>query len=84
MWLQNIKDWTGMALEKMITAARNWEEWKRTVRQLQIANATEMDGFEVIVLTSLTQNQVFPNNFMNANLYANLVCRWFLVKKLHD
>ena len=63
----------------MITAARNWEEWKRTVRQLQIANATEMDGFEVIILTSLTQNQVFPNNLMNANLYANLVCRWFLV-----
>ena len=45
MWLQNIKEWTGMTLEMMINKIRNWEEWRRIVCQLQIAYATQMDGW---------------------------------------
>ena len=32
MQLQNIKDGTGMTMGKMMTVARNREEWKRIVR----------------------------------------------------
>ena len=55
MWLHwrkikrlNIKDWTctlGLGSEKMIYVARNLEEWKRLVWQMQSADAILMDGF---------------------------------------
>ena len=35
-WLQNIKHWTDMALEKIMIAARNGEEWKRIVCQRKL------------------------------------------------
>ena len=34
MWLQNVKVWMGMALEKMIIAERLWEEVKTIVCRL--------------------------------------------------